>query len=150
MIMMKMKMNCLLVLAALFAAWGLAACDDDAAKVWNELPDPIAKFIDEYWPGSFARSYTHDDDGYTVQIANGPQIVFDTGYQWTGIDGKGLPLPQQLLFDQLPAALYDYLESGEYLNQVFGVGRDARQYTVELLDQELVYTIATGTVRSAT
>lgn len=130
-------------------AVSLASCSDDDDKVWTELPDPIAGFIDEYWPGSFARSYSRDDDGYDVQIANGPKLEFDLSYQWTEIDGKGLPLPGQLLFDQLPEPLYDYLESGQYLNQVFEIERNARYYQVELLNQELTYTISTGTIRSS-
>lgn len=145
---MKLK-HCLIALTAVLLGLSLGACsDDDDDKVWTELPDPIAMFIDEYWPGSFARSYSRDDDEYKVQIANGPELEFDLNYQWTDIDGNGLPLPQQLLYDQLPETLYDYLQSGSYLNQVFEIERDARQYKVELLNQEVIYIISTGTIRT--
>lgn len=54
-----------------------------------------------------------------------------------------MPLPQVLLFDQLPPALYKYLEETENLGNVFSLERNRSTYTVVLLDETLSYDIAT-------
>ena len=114
---------------------------------YDEVPQSIIEFITQYWPSPIIENYTHPNDNeYNVTIKNGPSIEFDGDYSWTEADGNGLELPQVFLYDQLPSKLYEYLESMEYLNEVFKVERTPRTYTLELLNTEIYYDIATGAV----
>lgn len=121
--------------------------DDD----FDALPRDISSFVCQYWPNPSIESYTHPKaDEYVVILRDGPELNFDAAYQWTEIDGCGLPLPQVLLYDQLPEKLYDYLEATQQTNAVFELERTARIYKVELLDTELTYDIKSQTIRGAT
>ena len=114
---------------------------------YDELPAPIVTFITKYWPNPVIETYSHPSaDEYVVDIKDGPKLEFDENYSWTDVDGVGMPLPQVFLFDQLPGALYEYLEAGSYTNQVFEVERNARTYELELLNIDLTYDIATGKI----
>lgn len=114
------------------------------ADIWSELPPDISSFIVQYFPNSQLQSYTHNAGSYHVRIDGGPGLTFGASYNWTDIDGYGMPLPQVLLFDQLPPKIYDYLQETEQLNAVFSISRDATDYTLILLNNSLIYTIATG------
>ncbi len=126
---------CALVLAG--------ACSDEGESV-GSLPQPIAKFVSEYFPGMAVNSFTTGADGYHVRLSDGPGLTFDANYNWEVVDGYGMPLPQMLLFDQLPPKVYEYLQGTEALNGVFSVARTSTYYTVTLLDSTLRYTIRTG------
>lgn len=125
------------------------ACHDHA-EVWDQIPQPVVKFIETYWPGTYARSYNQAKDGtITVDIAYGPGLKFSADYGWISVDGYGETLPAQFVYDCMPPDLYRYLEETEAVNQVFGASRNARTYELRLLDRNLTYTIATGEIRSA-
>lgn len=124
----------------------LTGCSDGK---WGDLPSSIANFVSEYFPSSSVESYSENNGQYYVKIKNGPSIKFDGTYAWCSIDGEGATLPQVLLFDELPPALYQYLEGTESLNSVYELNRDARQYEVGLFDTALTYTIATGEIHTA-
>ncbi len=70
-------------------------------------------------------------------------MTFDHECEWEAINGYGMPLPQVLLFDQLPPALYKYLEETDDVGSVFSIERDRTSYTVVLLDSTLIYDIKT-------
>ena len=55
-----------------------------------------------------------------------------------------MPLPQVMLFDQLPPRLYAYLQDSQQLDSVFGMERDSKRYVLTLLDSTLTYDISTG------
>lgn len=115
---------------------------------YDDLPRPIAQFLSQYWADPDIENYTQPTpQKYVVIIKNGPSLVFNENYKWTDIDGNGLPLPQILLFDQLPEKLYDYIESGSQLNQVFSIRHDARYYYIKLLNTHLTYDIHVQSVR---
>jgi len=115
---------------------------------YDDLPRPIAQFLSQYWADPDIENYTQPTpQKYVVIIKNGPSLVFNENYEWTDIDGNGLPLPQILLFDQLPEKLYDYIESGSQLNQVFSIRHDARYYYIKLLNTHLTYDIHVQSVR---
>lgn len=138
-------MKKLICIITLFSAVALSCCHSD--HDYDELPRPIAEFLSDYWADPDIESYTQPTaQKYVVIIKNGPSLIFDEDYKWTDIDGNGLPLHEILLFDQLPEKLYDYIESGSQLNQVFTISRDARDYYVKLLDSNLTYDIQTQTV----
>ena len=78
-----------------------------------------------------------------MRVDDGPGITFDSDYAWEIVDGYGMPLPQVLLFDQLPPKLYAYLQDSQQLDSVFSMERDSRRYTLSLLNADLVYDIKT-------
>lgn len=124
----------------------MLACSDN--EEYDKVPDPIIAFITQYWPNPIIEAYSHPSaNKYEVDIKNGPSLDFDGDYSWTEVDGEGLPLPQVFLYDQLPQPLYEYLEAGEYLNQVFEVERNSKTYTLDLLNIDLSYEIASGAIR---
>lgn len=138
--------------AALCVAVALALVQGGCshADIWSELPADISSFITQYFPNSQLQSYTHNAGSYHVRIDGGAGLTFGATYQWTDIDGYGMPLPQVLLFDQLPPKIFDYLQETEQLNAVFAMRRDATRYTLTLLDNDLIYTIATGELSGTT
>jgi len=119
-----------------------AACHNDSE--YDLLPQGASAFITQYWPDPYIESVTKPEKDETkVVVKNGPTITFNADNEWIEIDGNGMPLPQVLLFDLLPTPLYQYIESGEYLNQVFEIERDARRYEVDILNGDITYDIAT-------
>lgn len=129
------------VVAALLLS--VTACKN--SELWDDLPGPITHFINQYYPFSQLNSVTHNATTYHVRITDGPGLTFSaTGDNpWEAIEGYGLPLPQVLLFDQLPPKMYMYLQETEQLNSVFGIARDEATYTATLLENTLKYTIST-------
>lgn len=125
---------------------GLGACSSN--EDYDEVPSPIIMFITQYWPNPIIENYSHPSSGeYDVDVKGGPSFEFDSNYSWTEVDGNGMPLPQVFLYDQLPQTLYDYLEGGSYLDQVFEVERNSKTYSLDLLNIDLTYDIATATIR---
>lgn len=128
--------------AILLAFGTLTACDH--SELWDDLPYQITKFINQYYPNSELQSVSHSGNRYHVRIDDGPGMTFDEDEQWLAVDGYGMPLPQVLLFDQLPPAVYNYLQETEQLNSVFSISRDKGKYTIALLNSNLYYDTATG------
>lgn len=126
------------------------ACDRD--DDFEALPRSISTFVCRYWPNPNIDSYTHPAaDRYVVIVRDGPALTFGPApaYDWTEIDGCGLPLPQVLLYDQLPEPLYRYISATEALDAVFCLTRTPRLYTIRLLDSVLTYDPATHAVHTA-
>lgn len=124
----------------------LSGCSDSK---WGDLPSSISNFITEYFPSSAIESYSENDNEYYVKIKDGPSLIFDSSYSWTTIDGEGATLPQVLLYDELPPALYEYLQATESLTSVYRLDRNSRQYEVGLFDTAITYNIATGEIHTA-
>ncbi len=123
----------------------MAACHSN--ENYDQLPDPIVTFITEYWPDPNIAAYVKPTaDTYVVTIKNGPTLTFNGNYEWTEVNGNGLPLPQVFLYDRLPDKLYSYLDATEALDQVFDVKRTALQYDLKLLDSELTYIVGSGDI----
>lgn len=123
------------------------ACDH--SDLWNELPGEVTDFINQYFPNSELQSVSTAGGVYHVRIDDGPGLTFDSDKQWTDINGYGMPIPQVLLFDQLPPQLYSYLQETENLNSVFSISRDKDIYTLSLLDSTLTYNAKTGEMRGS-
>ncbi len=130
------KIICVLLLTA------FAGCSN--SDLWDDVPSAIAEFINKYFPYSELSSVSDKGTSYHIRIDDGPGLTFASDYSWEAIDGYGMPLPQVLLFDQLPPKLYDYLQETEQLNGVFSIERNKDYYLVTLLDTTLKYTIETG------
>lgn len=134
-----------LLFLALIAALSLSGCDHEE---YDKMPREIAAFISQYWPDPNIESCTQpNDDTWVIIVKNGPTLTFNGSYDWTSINGNGLPLPQVLLFDRLPGTLYRYLESGEMLGQVFSIERTPKLYTLRLLTQTVTYDIGSDTIK---
>lgn len=122
---------------------GATAC---SSSDWDELPAPIATFVNEYFPAQEVSQYRQDGDTYHVKLHNSVALTFDARYSWTSVNGYGNTLPQMFLFDQMPPALYAYLQELSLTDQVYSVKRDSFTYNVSLLDSSVTYTIDTGIV----
>lgn len=116
----------------------------DHSELWDEVPGEISEFINQYYPNSELVSVSHNGNNYHIRIDNGPGLSFDSDYRWVDINGYGMPLPQVLLFDQLPPRLYDYLQETEQLNAVFSMSRDGDKYSLTLLSSTLRFDASTG------
>lgn len=132
-----------LFLPLIFGIIVLGAC---SSNVWDEVPSPIASFIEQYYPGSGVSSYNQTDSGYRVKISNGATLVFDSDYSWVSIDGNGVRLPEVLVYNQLPPALYNYLQGIEQQTSVYRMSRDAHYYKLTMENTVITYDIATGKV----
>lgn len=135
-------MNRLYILLILVVAF--ASCDNN---VWNELPQPIASFVSEYYPDSKVSSYGDTSNGgHYVQIHNGAYLTFDSKDRWLSVNGNGAVLPQVFLFDELPPSLYEYLQETENLDLVYMASRDNFKYELQLKSSRLTYTIDSGRI----
>lgn len=125
-------------IAALFAVMTVTAgCNSNST--WDELPSEISQFISRYFPEQGVSDFGESDGIYHVKIRGGAALSFNREYQWTTINGYGSTLPQMLLFDQLPPALYEYIQSLGALEQVYSLHRDPSSISVSLLSSTLTY-----------
>ena len=138
-----MKRNTLNFFALMAIIIMMAACNNDA---WDELPRPIASFISEYFPFGEVESYRTGDNGSVVQIKNGATLMFDTSYEWTDINGNGVPLPQNFLYDKLPDILYRYVESIEMTGSVYRVINESYRIILDFHDSQIEYDKRTRTI----
>lgn len=113
---------------------------------WDDVPQPITSFLNEYFPEQAVSDYRYDGSTYHVKLRNSAALTFDENYSWTSVNGYGNILPEIFLFDQLPPALYSYLQELSLTNQVYSVTRDNIDYRVLLLDSSVTYDIDTGIV----
>ena len=145
--MTKRRLSLLLLFVATAVAAFFSSCSssDDLS---DELAPKIAAFVNQYFPNTPVAAYTHTSDGYTVELSGGPEITFDTAQEWTAVDGRGEELPQVLLFDRLPPALYSYLEETSTTKSVYGMARTSATYTIRVTNTTLTYDIETGQISS--
>lgn len=132
-----------LFLIAIFIGVSLQSCHN---SVWDEMPSEISEFVSKYFPEQDVSEFGSTDDGYHVRLRNSAAITFNNNCYWLSINGYGGTLPQMLLFDELPPALYEHLQAIEELNNVYAVSRDTKNYFVRLLDSDLSYDIATDEI----
>lgn len=140
---MKHTLRHLLIFIAMIAMFG--ACSSNS-QIWDEMPAPISKFINRYFPNIAIDTYDPSGNSYYVKLRGSDAMTFGRDFAWESIDGLGEKLPQILLFDQLPPAFYEYLQSIEATDGVYSVMRDARTYNVMLLSGSLTYNIETGNI----
>lgn len=133
-----------LLLVVMFTTAAIGGCSDDDS--FDELPTPIAKFVAQYFPGSGVSEFTTTDTSYHVKLKDGPGMTFSREYKWETINGYGEVLPQVLLFDQLPPAMYEYIQGNGLLQNAMSMERNSKQYTLVLLDTMVYYDIATGKI----
>ncbi len=121
----------------------LTSCHDSDSELWGEMPSKISDFVTQYFPNQQVDSYSESSSTYHVRLKDGPGMTFDKDQEWIAVNGYGMPLPQVLLFDQLPPALYNYLDETQNLDSVFSIERDSASYKVVLLDSTVTYDIDT-------
>ncbi len=117
-----------------------------ASNDWENVPGPVAQFLSQYFPLQAVTQCNYQNDTYHVKLRNSSALTFDDRYKWTSVNGYGNTLPEMFLFDQLPPALYNYLQELSFTTQVYAVTRDSIVYNVMLSDHSVTYTIATGVV----
>ncbi len=137
----------LLIISAFLALLAIACSHNDN---YDDMPQKVQNFIAQYYPGSEVSNFTSTTSTYTLTLKNGPTIVFNSDCNWTQITGNGMPLPKELLFNDFPPILYNYLQETENTGNVFTAIRDAKEYVIDLLDYTLTYDIATGQLTGKT
>lgn len=133
------------IIIILTAVLGLSGCSDDHDYTGN-VPSSIQEFVSEYFPEQSISEYSTDGSVYRVKLHNSAAISFDGSYKWMSVNGYGNTLPEMFLFDQLPPALYSYIQEMQAVDGVYSVTRDNTSYTVSLIDSTVTYDIATGIV----
>lgn len=121
------------------------SCSD---SLWDDLPEPVSNFITKYFPGQAIESEGWNDDStiYTVKLRGSDMITFDKILSWRSVNGRGGTVPQMFLFDELPPALYEYLQAMETLKDVYRVERTDSSITVELLASTVIYDLKNGKI----
>lgn len=118
-----------------------------SSNVWDELPDKVTSFLAEYFPGQGVASYSDvEGEDCRVEMRNGAVITFDVNDNWATIDGNGNTLPEVLIYDQLPPALFQYLEEMESTNGVYKLSRTSSTYIVTLRDTYITYDVESGAI----
>ena len=132
------------IIAILAVIAGLSSCSDSQ---WNHLPDKVSEFITDYYPNeNISAQGWKDASEYVVTMRGGEVITFDKSLAWIEVNGHGGHVPQLFLFDELPPALYEYLQATESLSMVFSVERNSTEYVVELLNSSVIYEISSGAI----
>lgn len=132
------------IIAIVVLLTGMTSCSDSQ---WDQLPDKVSEFITAYYPNQTISNQTWENSStYVVTMRSGEVITFDKSLRWTEVNGHGGLVPQLFLFDELPPALYEYLQATENLSEVFSVRRNSNDYVVELLNQSVIYDIETGAI----
>lgn len=130
-----------------FIAIALVMAGGCSSNVWDEIPDNITSFLSEYFPGQGVAGYSDTpDDGCRIEMRNGATITFDVNGNWATIDGNGNTLPEVLVYDQLPPALFQHLEEMEQTTDVYKLSRTSSTYIVTLRDTYITYDVDSATI----
>lgn len=122
----------------------ISAC---GSTLWDDVPEPIRQFISTYWPGVTVSDYQENTDGsYQATIKNGASLAFDSNYQWTRIDGRGVPLPPILIYNEMPT-IYQYLEAREQTSDLLLAVSSPLTITLTFTDFTLQYDKSTSAIR---
>lgn len=122
----------------------MSGCSDSQ---WSNLPDKVSEFITHYYPNEDVSSEGwNDSTTFSVKMSGGEIITFDKSLNWEEVNGLGGLVPQVFLFDELPPALYEYLQETESLSNVYSVDRNSHEYIVELLNSSVIYDIDSGAI----
>lgn len=139
------KIHITLLFTALWVSLlGVFSCTESDL---NQLPSTVKTFVLHYFPGVDVASYTTNSKGImTVALKNDATLVFNSSNDWIEIQGNGSPLPAELILDQLPAPLYEYLESIEQVDKVYWLKRDSSEIEVGVENTQFSYDLMTQTV----
>ena len=140
-----MKSNIYTLIIFFATIFAIASCEND---VWEDLPSPVANFFTTYFPGQEVNSYTTRNNESIATVKGGVTVTFNSHNSWITVNGNGSPLPEILIYDQLPEKLYTYLEQTENTANVYKISRNSTVYTVELLDSSITYDISSQVVKS--
>lgn len=143
--MTQMKHIIYLTLAAMLTVATLQGCSD-ADNAWDSLPPLISRFLAMYYPEQGVTKYVEDDSAYYVDLKDSASLIFNASQEWTSVNGNGGTLPQMFLFDQLPPALYAWLQENEAVDGVYRATRTASVYELTLAGDIVDYSIDTGLI----
>lgn len=131
-------------LTALLSVLIFIACSD---TLWDELPSQISTFITTYYPNSGISKYSDDNGTYHVTIKNGASMSFDSSYEWTSINGNGVPIPKIFIFNEMPK-VYQYLEARELTSDLMEALNEPRAIILTFTDFRLEYIKESGDIRT--
>lgn len=120
------------------------ACSN--SDLWDEMPEPIARFISTYYPMSGISEYNEHDGVYYVTVKNGASMEFDSSYNWISINGNGDVLPAIFIQDAMEPKLLQYLMELELTNQVYAAKNDPREVILDMLNYKIRYIKETGDI----
>lgn len=126
----------------------LAFCSCSTDEVAG-MPKLVSQFIENYFPTYGVDDFAKTGSGYWVKLKSGPGLNFDSAQHWIEVNGYGQTLSQFFLFDQLPPAIYAYLQETENLSGVYAIVRDSKRYFVSLFDSVLTYRISDSRISVA-
>lgn len=126
----------------------LSYCTEDTD--FDDLPAPIQKFVAKYYPEIAVEDYNFSNGVYTVSLRGSAMMHFDAQMVWTSVDGRGGVLPQMFLYDEMPEAVYEFTETTGSIGRVYSATRNSSMFALHLLDQDIVYDIASGQVSTVT
>ena len=84
-----------------------------------------------------------------MTIKNGATLVFDANYQWTSINGNGVPIPSILIFNEMPR-IYQYLEARELTSDLMIAENNPRTIILTFSDFILEYNKETSDIKMIT
>lgn len=127
------------IITLILVAIVMVGCQSDSDSAYNSMPTKVQKFVTRYFPGYSVDQCTVTPDAVHVKLKNGPGITFDSQRNLEAVNGYGETLPQVLLFDTLPPAMFQYLQEGDNLDQVFTLSFSPTQVVAELLSTTVIY-----------
>lgn len=142
---MKLKNAITGLMIMVMAVIGLNACSSSVDP--DNLPAPVRTFVLKYFQDQPIASWSDVNTNYQVNMKNGATLVFDPKGAWVAVNGNGSPLPEMMMRDELPAALFQYLEANGAAAGVYSMIRNAQTYKLTMRTTVITYTIATGDIK---
>lgn len=143
--MIKVRNTITVLMIMVVAVISLVSCSSSVDP--DNLPTPVRTFVLKYFQDQPIASWSDVTTNYQVNMKNGATLVFDSKGAWVSVNGNGSPLPQMMMRDELPAALFQYLEDNGVTADVYSMIRNAKTYKLTMRTTVITYTIATGDIR---
>lgn len=128
------KIDSWVILCCLLIPILLVSCHDDDKIDYNDMPEAIHTFINDYFPGTTVTKSEKisGEAHYKVNLSNGFELKFYKEGGWQEIDGNNQPLPQALLYEILPGNVITYVATQYPAASVVEAERHDYGYKIEL------------------
>lgn len=112
---------------------GAVTVRKENSKTEDNLPEHARTFVTDYFEEIDVDTFTTDENGLKLNLANGTTISFDNTDRWKTIDpAKKTELPEKLLKNELPTKLLTHLKSNNEGQPIRKIERKKRGYVVTL------------------
>lgn len=137
--MKKVILNVFAMLALVLTA---TSCDKEKVIQESELPSKASAFISENFSNATVSHVKKEKEGwfgkeFSVYLADGTELTFDKGGDWTKVDGAGnSPIPTGFV----PASIVNYVNEKYPNAPINSIEKNKKSYDVELTnDLDLVF-----------